>query len=71
MAGTTGLEPAASAVTGQRSNQLNYVPTPIKISGLLIGAPPAVFLAAHGRLLAKCHEKMVGGHRLELWTSCL
>jgi hypothetical protein len=31
MAGTTGLEPAASAVTGQRSNQLNYVPTP-KIS---------------------------------------
>ena len=29
MAGTTGLEPAASAVTGQRSNQLNYVPTRI------------------------------------------
>jgi|KBSMisStandDraft_5_1062788.scaffolds.fasta_scaffold11502_7 hypothetical protein len=28
MAGTTGLEPAASAVTGQRSNQLNYVPSP-------------------------------------------
>ena len=27
MAGSTGLEPAASAVTGQRSNQLNYVPT--------------------------------------------
>ncbi len=27
MAGTTGLEPAASAVTGRRSNQLNYVPT--------------------------------------------
>ena len=27
MAGTTGLELAASAVTGQRSNQLNYVPT--------------------------------------------
>jgi hypothetical protein len=29
MAGTTGLEPATSAVTGQRSNQLNYVPTSI------------------------------------------
>jgi hypothetical protein len=28
MAGTTGLEPATSAVTGQRSNQLNYVPLP-------------------------------------------
>ena len=33
MAGTTGLEPAASAVTGQRSNQLNYVPT-LKIQDL-------------------------------------
>ena len=26
LAGSTGLEPAASAVTGQRSNQLNYDP---------------------------------------------
>ena len=26
MAGTTGLEPAASCVTGKRSNQLNYAP---------------------------------------------
>ena len=34
MAGTTGLEPAASAVTGQRSNQLNYVPSCVS-SGLL------------------------------------
>jgi hypothetical protein len=30
MAGTTGLEPATSAVTGQRSNQLSYVPTYIQ-----------------------------------------
>ena len=29
MAGTTGLEPATSAVTGQRSNQLSYVPSVI------------------------------------------
>jgi hypothetical protein len=29
MAGTTGLEPATSAVTGQRSNQLSYVPSAI------------------------------------------
>jgi hypothetical protein len=28
LAGTTGLEPATSAVTGQHSNQLNYVPLP-------------------------------------------
>ena len=27
MAGTKGLEPSTSAVTGQRSNQLSYVPT--------------------------------------------
>ena len=26
MAGTTGLEPATSAVTGRHSNQLSYVP---------------------------------------------
>ena len=26
LAGSTGLEPAASAVTGQRSSQLNYDP---------------------------------------------
>ena len=34
MAGSTGLEPAASAVTGQRSNQLNYDPkteTPVHL----------------------------------------
>ena len=29
MAGTTGLEPATSAVTGQRSDQLSYVPSAI------------------------------------------
>jgi hypothetical protein len=37
MAGTTGLEPAASAVTGQRSNQLNYVPGLITGTELLEG----------------------------------
>ncbi len=34
MAGTTGLEPAASAVTGRRSNQLNYVPAGKMVGGV-------------------------------------
>src|ERR1035438_7257841 len=50
MAGTTGLEPATSAVTGQRSNQLSYVPSAFaanlrKSQNLL-----AIF-NAHARLL--------------------
>ena len=41
MAGTTGLEPAASAVTGQRSNQLNYVPACFhRVTG-----KPSIFLS--------------------------
>ena len=44
MAGTTGLEPAASAVTGQRSNQLNYVPAVGKTSSTKV----------------KCGTRMVG-----------
>ena len=33
MAGTTRLELATSAVTGQRSNQLNYVPAGVNVTG--------------------------------------
>ncbi|SRR5579885_1167976 len=33
LAGTTGLEPAASCVTGMRSNQLNYVPSVLGARG--------------------------------------
>ncbi len=36
LAGTTGLEPATSAVTGQRSNQLSYVP-PSKTGAQCVG----------------------------------
>jgi hypothetical protein len=35
LAGTTGLEPAASCVTGMRSNQLNYVPNLLCARGTL------------------------------------
>ena len=36
MAGSTGLEPATSGVTGRRSNQLNYDPAQM-LSSLLVG----------------------------------
>jgi hypothetical protein len=41
MAGATGLEPAASCVTGRRSNQLNYAPAFNVNSLLLPSIPPA------------------------------
>ena len=44
MAGTTGLEPATSAVTGQRSNQLSYVPTESGDSTQwIVGASPILW----------------------------
>ena len=33
MAGVTGLEPAASGVTGRRSNQLSYTPNNVNAHG--------------------------------------
>ena len=33
MAGVTGLEPAASGVTGRRSNQLSYTPNNVYALG--------------------------------------
>ena len=45
MAGVTGLEPAASGVTGQRSNQLSYTPKPfLKSPGRAVetGSPQRV-----------------------------
>ena len=37
MAGVTGLEPATSGVTGQRSNQLSYTPSFKKVHILFKG----------------------------------
>ena len=33
VAGVTGLEPATSGVTGQRSNQLSYTPRNVPVTG--------------------------------------
>ncbi len=38
MAGVTGLEPAASGVTGRRSNQLSYTPARVSDNGITQGA---------------------------------
>ncbi len=48
MAGTTGLEPATSAVTGQRSNQLSYIPNN-KVHSTLLAWPMHIWaqLIAH------------------------
>ena len=43
MAGATGLEPAASCVTGRRSNQLNYAPA-FKPNFLLLPRMPSCAL---------------------------
>jgi hypothetical protein len=39
MAGTTGLEPATSDVTGRRSNQLNYVPVRNYVDNVMLANP--------------------------------
>ena len=65
MAGMTGLEPATSGVTGQRSNQLSYIPVKRCITFF------------KGQILLNQVTKnktmilfylMVGGERLELPT---
>ena len=57
LAGSTGLEPAASAVTGQRSNQLNYDPN------LLATRPPC---SGHA---PPVYQRVVGGTGLEPVTA--
>ena len=68
MAGWTGLEPAASAVTGLRSNQLNYHPLRgiadcrLLISELIGLSPP-------NRESTISTVSMVGGKGLEPLTA--
>jgi hypothetical protein len=66
MAGTTGLEPAASAVTGQRSNQLNYVPTFI-FDG--VSLKPVSILAFHGYQWIRQFQRFHLSNFLGLWTA--
>ena len=54
MAGVTGLEPAASGVTGRRSNRLSYTP-------LRAGARPEAILFLHVRPRIRQVKVRAGG----------
>ena len=57
MAGSTGLEPAASGVTGRRSNQLNY--------------DPALGPAKPDPAVTAWKQTLVGGAGFEPTTPCV
>ncbi len=69
LAGVTGLEPAASCVTGMRSNQLSY--TPLKGRNLFEDKMWEVFLGKYLFGIQFAEAKMVGDDRLELPTLSL
>ena len=62
MAGVTGLEPAASGVTGQRSNQLSYTPA--------LGAPMYDLAAWVSRPIGKNHAKNFASRRTFRPAAC-
>ena len=71
MAGVTGLEPAASGVTGRRSNRLSYTPEawcPRSVAGLTL-LVPAVKQPARGIRSAAGARMPVGGDGFEPPTS--
>ena len=53
LAGVTGLEPAASGVTGQRSNQLSYTPAKTTLPSIRTAIPAAakLWLSASRRVI--------------------
>jgi hypothetical protein len=51
LAGTTGLEPATSDVTGRRSNQLNYVPAILAPREFAAHAKSAISSITHAPVL--------------------
>ncbi len=68
LAGTTGLEPATSCVTGMRSNQLNYVPWKCSAECLVASGQKKLRVTSHEALATAF---LVGGARLERATFCL
>ena len=60
MAGTTGLEPATSDVTGRRSNQLNYVPASGKRFHRSTASAPEPNASGRFPILAKYRSQPIG-----------
>ena len=69
MAGTTGLEPATSAVTGQRSNQLSYVPSICWMPHKAVWRSHCAL--RHSAATGMSLSEVVGREGLEPPTSCL
>jgi hypothetical protein len=69
MAGATGLEPATSAVTGQRSNRLSYAPAIARIIGARFRAPPVCQGLARGPVpvhrAGRGHANWLSGQSLQ------
>jgi hypothetical protein len=59
MAGATGLEPAASCVTGRRSNQLNYAPAYYLVSFLAVPSNALSFPAVPSGRAVTGHQQDV------------
>ena len=73
-AGATGLEPAASGVTGRRSNQLNYAPAKgnAKFTKSLTAFQAIRTLRRNGVLgsvfLVQCPDKRTNGSKETVWA---
>ena len=69
MAGSTGLEPAASGVTGRRSNQLNYDPD--SKTQLEFKTPSGIKPKSEALAEASRSGALVGGEGFEPATPCV
>ena len=67
LAGWTGLEPAASGVTGRRSNQLNYHPK--SIADLKIGDCRSIPLDNSNHQSEIVNLKLIGRYRIRTCDS--
>ena len=70
MAGATGLEPATSGVTGQRSNQLSYAPPPQIARAASYAKPLASSTGLNKKVIRATDAKEVGVENPSEETFC-